>query len=117
MPGAVWALGSLGRPDFLGRAGSGETFISQDALHPTVLPWEDAQDVARRLPDVLERLTFTAPVTEAMARVRAALGTSERVAYHLRRGDIIAPETEMHVMYGLDHFLIIILTAADLDLP
>lgn len=78
-----------GRDGFLDAARSGRNFLSGAAMGVIVLPWEQAADVAARLPQALDQIRFSAPVRAMMARIDETLKGARLVAYHIRRGDII----------------------------
>ncbi|WP_372884935.1 hypothetical protein [Shimia sp.] len=75
--------------DFARRAGAGETFLCHDALNHSVLPWEEASEVAAKLPAIIPLIGWSEVVRDAMDHIDAELGKVELCAYHLRRGDII----------------------------
>ncbi|MDB6176409.1 hypothetical protein PAF17_02695 [Paracoccus sp. Z330] len=62
-----------------------------EAMKVVKMPWEDPDDVAERLVRTLDSIRFNPVVERAMTRIRASLGDTALVAYHLRRGDIIDP--------------------------
>ena len=70
-------------------AAKGKSFLSGAAMGVTVLPWEDAADVAARLPDCIDALQFSDPVREMVARIVDVFAGKKLTAYHIRRGDII----------------------------
>lgn len=74
---------------FRKRLARGESFMSGAAMGVTVLPWEDADDVAARLPDALTHFKFSAPVQAMISRINTVFAGKKLTAYHIRRGDII----------------------------
>ncbi|WP_394152795.1 hypothetical protein [Loktanella salsilacus] len=77
-------------PDrFRAALASGESFLSGAAMGVTVLPWEDAADVAARLPDALAHFRFSPPVQDMITRIDNVFAGTKLTAYHIRRGDII----------------------------
>lgn len=73
------------------RLSAGADFRCNEAMSVVSLPWEQSDAIAKRVSETLETLDFTPKVIEAMKTIRARLGESNLVAYHLRRGDIIDP--------------------------
>ncbi|MFZ3584236.1 hypothetical protein ACOI1H_19025 [Loktanella sp. DJP18] len=74
---------------FRKRLAQGDSFLSGAAMGVTVLPWEDAADVAARLPDALSYFRFSPPVQQMVARIDSVFAGKTLTAYHIRRGDII----------------------------
>ena len=67
----------------------GTSVMSSAAIGVTVLPWENAEDVAARLAGIVDHLAFSPAVAEGIARIDAAFAGTRLTAYHIRRGDII----------------------------
>ncbi|MBS1304262.1 hypothetical protein [Loktanella sp. SALINAS62] len=67
----------------------GESFLSGAAMGVTVLPWEDHQAVAARLPQAIDSVQFSAPVRAMIERIDTVFAGTKLTAYHIRRGDII----------------------------
>ncbi len=74
---------------FRARLARGDSFLSGAAMGVTVLPWEDATEVAARLPASLTHFRFSPPVQAMIARIDSVLAGTRLTAYHIRRGDII----------------------------
>jgi len=70
-------------------ARDGRNFLSGSAMGVTVLPWEDADEVAAQLPDCLDGLHFSAPIRAMIGRIDEVFQGKRLTAYHIRRGDII----------------------------
>lgn len=79
----------LDRAGFQARIAAGDSFMSQTFMDPVVLPWEDADQIARAVPGHLRDIRFSQVVTDQMAHIDQALAGSDLAAYHIRRGDII----------------------------
>ena len=77
------------RDRFAKRIAKGDSFLSGVAMGVTVLPWEDAADVAARLPQTLDHIRFSAPVRAMIERIDSVFAGTRLTAYHIRRGDII----------------------------
>ncbi|KQI68564.1 hypothetical protein AN189_09655 [Loktanella sp. 3ANDIMAR09] len=67
----------------------GSSFLSGAAMGVTVLPWENPQEVAARLPLAVESIRFSAPVRAMIERIDSIFAGTKLTAYHIRRGDII----------------------------
>lgn len=74
---------------FVKRAQQGQAYLCHDALYRSVLPWENPDDIAARLPDMIPLMGLCTTVRDAMRTIDTELGTEQLFAYHLRRGDII----------------------------
>lgn len=75
--------------DFRAALAAGKCYMSGAAMGITVLPWENADEVAARLPACIEELQFAAPVSEMIAHIKTTFAGTKLTAYHIRRGDII----------------------------
>ncbi|MDO5658462.1 MAG: hypothetical protein Q4G36_09100 [Paracoccus sp. (in: a-proteobacteria)] len=69
-----------------------ESLRCTEAMRAMALPWEDPAIAAERVAQALDSIGFQPVILEAMRQIRAHLGSSDLVAYHLRRGDIIDPD-------------------------
>jgi len=74
---------------FCKAAASGKSFMSGAAMGVTVLPWENAAEVAARLPACIDEFRFSAPVAEMVEKIIKVFAGKKLTAYHIRRGDII----------------------------
>lgn len=80
---------AMTRDAFLAEAARGRSFLSDRAMEPEVLPWEDEARVRARLPAVLRSIAFNPTVAATMERIDGLLAGTRPAAYHIRRGDII----------------------------
>ncbi|MFD1880627.1 hypothetical protein [Paracoccus pacificus] len=85
--------GTIDRDGFLQMVASGTDLRSNESMRAVALPWETWHEIGARVAATLDTVEFVPEVTEAMARIRDRLGNAELVAYHLRRGDIINPNS------------------------
>ncbi len=81
--------GTFEREKFIASVKGGANYLTEIAIGCAVLPWEDAADVAARLPSCMEEIAFNPVVRHAMGVIDAKLAGKNLFAYHIRRGDII----------------------------
>ena len=76
--------------DFRQQLARGRTFLSEVAYGRIVLPWEDRDDIEKRLPGCVADIPFSPVVRRAMEMIEQRLEGRNLSAYHIRRGDIIS---------------------------
>ena len=77
------------RKSFEKVARKGRKFLAGNMMGTIVLPWEDAAEVAARLPGCLEAFRFSPPVAAMIDEIERLFAGTRLTALHIRRGDII----------------------------